>query len=60
MAPSNRYATTPAKVRRPRRLNAPARLERERRQAQHAATVLAQALHDLDLPEDLVAEVEGR
>ena len=36
------------------------RLERDRRQAQHAAEALEQALHDLGLPEDLVAEIEGR
>ena len=36
------------------------RLARDRRQAQHAAKALEQALHDLGLPEDLVAEIEGR
>ena len=36
------------------------RLARDRRQAQQAAKVLEQALHDLGLPEDLVAEIEGR
>ena len=36
------------------------RLERDRRQAQQAAEALEQALHDLGLPEDLVAEIEGR
>src|SRR5262249_7244283 len=43
-----------------RRHTAAERLHRDRRQAQHAAEVLEQALHDLDLPEDLVAEIEGR
>jgi hypothetical protein len=60
MSPSNRYAKQQAKARQRRRLNARERLERDRLQAQHAATVLEQALHDLGLPEDLVAEVEGR
>jgi hypothetical protein len=60
MSPSNRYAKQPAKARQRRRLNARERLERDRLQAQHAATVLEQALHDLGLPEDLAAEVEGR
>src|SRR5262245_4683915 len=48
------------KARQRRRLTAQERLERDRRQAQHAAKVLEQALHDLGLPEDLVAEIEGR
>ena len=43
-----------------RRLQAQERLERDRCQAQQAAKVLEQALHDLGLPEDLVAEIEGR
>ena len=34
--------------------------QRDRRQAQHAAEALQQALDDLGLPEDLVAEIEGR
>ena len=36
------------------------RLARDRRQAQHAAEALQQALDDLGLPEDLVTEIEGR
>jgi hypothetical protein len=36
------------------------RLERDRRQSQQAAEALEQALHDLGLPENLVAEIEGR
>src|SRR5215470_6750504 len=36
------------------------RLARDRRQAQHAATVVEQALQDLGLPDNLVAEIEGR
>ena len=43
-----------------RRLKAQERLERDRRQAQQAAKALEQALWDLGLPEDLVAEIEGR
>ena len=44
----------------PARLQAQERLARDRRQAQHAAKALQQALDDLGLPEDLVAEIEGR
>src|SRR4029450_3858054 len=36
------------------------RLERDRRQAQQATEALLQALDDLGLPENLVAEIEGR
>jgi len=36
------------------------RLARDRRQAQHAAEALQQALDDLGLPQDLVADIEGR
>jgi hypothetical protein len=60
MSPSNRYATKQAKARQRRRRTVQERLARDCRQAQHAATVLEQALHDLGLPEHLVAEVEGR
>jgi hypothetical protein len=60
MSPHTREAKKQAKARQRRRLTAPERLARDRRQAQHAAQVLAQALHDLGLPEELVAEVEGR
>jgi hypothetical protein len=49
-----------AKARQPRRLKAQERLERDHRQAQQAAEALEQALHDLGLPENLVAEIEGR
>jgi hypothetical protein len=48
------------KARQRRRLKAQERLARDRRQAQHAATVLEQALQDLGLPDNLVAEIEGR
>jgi hypothetical protein len=60
MIPSTRDAKKYAKARKRRYLKAQERLERDRRQAQHAATVLAQALHDLGLPDNLVAEIEGR
>jgi len=36
------------------------RLARDRRQAQHVAEALQQALDDLGLPERLVAEIAGR
>jgi len=49
-----------AKTRRRRYRTAHERLARDRRQAQHAAEVLQQALDELGLPEDLVAEIEGR
>ena len=60
MSPMQRYAKKQAKARQRRRLTAQERLERDRRQAQHAAKVVEQALHDLGLPENLVAEIEGR
>jgi hypothetical protein len=60
MSPHTRDATHHAKARRRRYLKAQERLERDRRQAQQAAKVLEQALHELGLPEHLVAEIEGR
>jgi hypothetical protein len=60
MSPATRDATQQAKARQRRRLKAQERLARDRRQAQHAAKVLEQALDDLGLPENLVAEIEGR
>ena len=60
MSPAKRCAQKHAKARHRRRLTARERLERDRRQAQHAAEALQQALDDLGLPEDLVAEIEGR
>ena len=60
MSPRKRDAKKHAKARQRRRLKAQERLARDRRQAQHAAKALEQALHDLGLPEDLVAEIEGR
>ena len=60
MPPAIRSVKKHVKARQRRRLKARERLERDRRQAQHAAMVLEQALHDLGLPANLVAEIEGR
>jgi hypothetical protein len=60
MSPATRDAKQQAKARQRRRLQAQERLARDRRQAQHAAKVLEQALQDLGLPANLVAEIEGR
>jgi len=60
MSPNKQSMKKHAKASKRRRLKAQERLERDRRQAQHAAKVLEQALHDLGLSENLVAEIEGR
>ena len=60
MIPNKRDAKKYAKARKRRYLKAQERLERDRRQAQQAAEALEQALHDLGLPENVVAEMEGR
>jgi hypothetical protein len=60
MIPNKRDAKKYAKARKRRYLKAQERLERDRRQAQQAAEALEQALHNLGLPENLVAEIEGR
>ena len=60
MSPAKRHAHKHAKARRRRYLHAHERLARDRRQAQHAAEALQQALDDLGLPEDLMTEIEGR
>ena len=60
LSPMKRYAKKPAKTRQRRRLHAPERLERARRQAQRAAEALHQALEDLGRPANLVGEIEGR
>jgi hypothetical protein len=52
MSPTQRYAKRQAKARQRRHRNAQERLERDRRQAQHAVEALQQALDDLGLPED--------
>ena len=60
MSPSKRYVKQQAKARQRHRLKAQQRLERDRRQAQRVAETLEQALDDLGLPTELVAEIEGR
>jgi hypothetical protein len=60
MSPATRCAKKHVKARRRRYLKAHERLARDRRQAQHAAEALQQALDDLGLPKDLVTEIEGR
>src|SRR3989442_13129390 len=60
MSPTKRDAKKQAKTRQHRRLKAHERLARDRRQAQHAAKALQQALDDLRLPKDIVTEIEGR
>jgi hypothetical protein len=60
MSPATRCAKKHAKARHRRYLQAQERLARDRRQAQHAAAALQQALDDLGLPDDLVTEIEGR
>jgi hypothetical protein len=60
MSPSKRSTKKHAKARQRRRLTAHERLARDRRQAQQATEALQQALDELGLPEDLVAEIEGR
>src|SRR4030095_13875523 len=59
MTRATAYQKHHAKARQRRRLTAQERLARDRRQAQHAAEALQQALDDLGLPEDLVIEIEG-
>src|SRR5262244_812251 len=60
MSPRLRNTKHHAKARRRRYRTAQERLARDRRQAQYAAQVLEQALQDLGLPDNLVAEIEGR
>ncbi len=60
MSPATRGAQQHTKVRRRRYRTVQERLARDRRQAQHAAEALHQALDDLGLPEDLVTEIAGR
>src|ERR671923_222313 len=60
MSSAKRCAKKHAKARHRHRLQAQERLARDRRQAQHAAEALQQALDDLGLPDDLVTEIEGR
>jgi hypothetical protein len=60
MSSANPCAKKHAKARRRRYRTAQERFTRDRRQAQHAAAALQQALDDLGLPEDLVIEIEAR
>ena len=60
MSPTTRSIKKLAKARQRRRHTAQERLAHDRRQAQHAAKVVEQALQDLGLPDNLVAEIEGR
>src|SRR5262252_9445079 len=60
MSPRLRDTKHDAKARRRRYRTAQERLACDRRQAQHAAEALQQALDDLGLPDDLVTEIEGR
>ena len=53
MSPAKRDAKKQVKARQRRRLQAQERLARDRRQAQHAAKVLEQALQDLGPPRNL-------
>src|SRR5262245_46198722 len=60
MSRPRQYHKRQAKARQRQRRTATERLQRDRRQAQHAAEALLEAINDLGLPEDLVAEIEGR
>ena len=60
MSPYKRDAKHHTKAQRRRYRTAQERLARDRRQAQQAAEALQQALNDLGLPGNLVAEIEGR
>jgi hypothetical protein len=60
MTRAKAYQKRYTKARQRRYLKAQERQERDRRQAQQAAEALEQALHDLGLPENVVAEIEGR
>jgi DDE superfamily endonuclease len=60
MSSTTRDVKRHAKAKQRRRLTAQERLTRDRRQAQHAAEALQQALDDLGLPDDLVTEIAGR
>ena len=60
MSQPTRHVKKRAKATQRRRHTAQERLARDRRQAQQATQALEQALKDLGLPTDLVAEIEGR
>jgi hypothetical protein len=57
---TQRHTKQRAKARQRRHRTAQERLARDRRQAQQAAEALQQAVADLGLPQNLVAEIEGR
>src|SRR6266571_4862776 len=60
MSPRKPNATKQAKARKRRRLKPQERLKQQRAHAQHAIEAIHQALKDLDFPDTLVAEIEGR
>src|ERR687892_656353 len=60
MTPMTRYAKKRAKAGKRRRLKAHQRLQHQRAQAQLYIEALHQALIDLDFPDTLVDEIEGR
>ena len=60
MSRPRQYHKRQAKAIQRRRHTAAERLQRDRHQAQQAAEALQQALEDLGLPKNLVAEIEGR
>jgi len=60
MTRAKAYQKRRTKARQRRRRTAAERLQRDLAQAQQAVKILEQALDDLGLPENLVAEIEGR
>ena len=60
MSPRKRYAKKQAKARQRRRHTAQERLRDDQQRDQRAIEALAQALHALGLPDNLVQEIEGR
>jgi hypothetical protein len=60
MSPRTRDAKHHTKASKRRRLKVHERLARDRRQAQHTAEALQQALDAMGFPEHLVTEIEGR
>jgi hypothetical protein len=60
MTRAKAYQKRRTKARQRRRRTAAERLQRDLAQAQQAAKILEQALDDLGLPANLVAEIEGR
>jgi capsule polysaccharide export protein KpsE/RkpR len=60
MFPMQRYAKKQAKATKRRRLKAQQRLQQQRTDARRYIEAIHQALEDLDFPDSLVAEIEGR